>query len=123
MFKRIITMILVVVMCMGVFAGCASAGCKSEEGRPGIVGVEYLDKVMEIDERYDNGDVVFDYTVRMAQAEDYWIVYLEGEADEYYGYVAVGIYDHVPDEKEIDILWANRMLEDEIVNILEQYGC
>ena len=36
--------------------------------------------------------------------------------------MACGIYDHTPTEEEFDILWANRMLEDEMNELMEEYG-
>ena len=121
MFKRIITMIMVMVM-IGAFAMSASAVCLSEDGRPGIVGMEYLDDIMYLNELYVNEDLEVDYRVEMVPVENYWMVVLEGEADEYVGLMAMGIYDHMPTEDEIDVLWANRMTEDEFNNLMEQYG-
>lgn len=122
MFKKvnIVTVVMVMAICgtIGV-----SALCMSEDGRPGIVGVEHIDTILEIEERWNTDDRDVDYEITMTQVEGYWIVLMEGFADAYYGYSALGIYDHVPTGKEIDILWANRMLDDELYDLMDTYGC
>ena len=117
MFKKIISMAMVLVMMTGV-AVTANAVCDSEEGRPCVIGVEHIDAVLALDEE----DVVAEYSIEMTHAEGYWVVVLEGIADVYEDYYAVGFYSHYPTAEEIDVLWANRMLEDEISEILEKLG-
>lgn len=121
MFKRIITMIMVMAM-IGAFAMSASAVCMSENGRPGVIGMEYLDDILYLNDLYLNEEIEIGYTIEMVHVEDYWMVLLEGDADEYEGLSAMGIYDHMPTEDEIDILWANRMTDDEFNDLMEQYG-
>ena len=119
MFKRMITLIIVVMVVMSL-AISANAVCTSESGRPDIIGMEHFDAIKEIADRED--DYEYTYEISMARIEDYWLVYLEGYADGFEGYVACGIYDHTPTEEEFDILWANRMLEDEMDELMEEYG-
>ena len=121
MFKKIITMMMVMVMVISS-AAAANAMCVSEEGRPGIVGMEHIEAIIDIDTRYNNDEIEIDYRIEMAHAEGYWVVVLTGEADEYYGYSALGFYDHMPNEEEIDVLWANRMLGEEFEGLLDEYG-
>lgn len=122
MFKKVIVVMVVMIMAIGGAVG-VNALCMSEEGRPGIVGAEHIDTILEIEERWNEDDRDVDYDITMTQAEGYWIVLMEGFADEYYGYSAMGIYDHFPAEEEINILWANRMLEDELYDLMDEYGC
>ena len=122
MFKRIITMIMVVAMIIGTMALTASAVCQSEDARPDIIGMEHYDIVNEMAERYENENRDPDYDITMIHVEGYWIVTLDGWADEYSDYMAYGIYDHYPTEEEIDILWTNRMTDKEYFNLCEKYG-
>lgn len=119
MFKRMITLIIVVMVVMSL-AISANAACTSESGRPDIIGMEHFDALKEIADRED--DYEYTYEVNMARIEGYWLVYLKGYADGVEDYVACGIYDHTPNEEELDILWANRMLEDEMDELMEKYG-
>ena len=120
--KKIIAMIMVMCVFIGTCAMSVNALCTAEDNRPDIVGMEHFEAIMEITNRYDENDIEVPYTIEMSHAEGYWVVALYGEADEYYDYCAFGMYDHMPTEEEIDILWANRMLEDEMNNLFEQYG-
>lgn len=122
MFKKVIVSMVVMVMAI---CGTISvhALCMSEEGRPGIVGAEHIKTIIEIDERWEADDRDVDYEITMTQVEGYWIVMMEGFADAYYGYSALGIYDHMPSEDEVNILWANRMLEDELYDLMDEYNC
>lgn len=122
MFKRMFTMIMVMAMIIGTFAVSAGAVCQSEDGRPDIIGMEHYEAVAALDELYMEEGREVDYEITMIHVEEYWIVTLEGWADEYYDYEAYGIYDHMPTEEEIDILWANRMTGDEYDNLCEKYG-
>ena len=119
MFKRMITLIIVVMIVMSLTIS-ANAVCMSESGRPDIIGMEHFDALKEIANRED--DYEYTYEVNMARIEGYWLVFLEGYADDVDDYVACGIYDHTPNEEELDILWANRMLEDEMDELMEKYG-
>lgn len=123
MYKKVIGIILVAMImftCGVVTAKALSAPEKVEQ--TGIIGAEYIDELMEIDERWNEDGIELTYNIEISHVEDYWLVYLEGWADEYYGYDAVGIYDHMPTEEEIDILWNNRMDYDELSDLLEKYG-
>lgn len=122
MFKRMFTMIMVMAMIVSAFAMNASAICQSDEGRPDIIGMEHWDVVNEMEERYENEDRDPDYDITMVHVEGYWIVTLDGWADEYMDYEAYGIYDHYPTEEEINVLWANRMTDEEFDNLAEKYG-
>ena len=119
MFKRMTTLIIVVMVVMSLTIS-ADAVCASESGRPDIIGMEHFDAIKEIADRED--DYEYTYEVNMGRVEDYWLFYLEGYADGFEDYVAFGIYDHTPTEEELDILWANRMLEDEMNELMEKYG-
>ncbi len=117
MFKKIISTMLALVVVIGGAIG-ASAVCASEESRPGIIGLEYLDAIIELDELYQNDEFELQYRIEMDHVEDYWMVSLEGESVE--GYTAIGFYDHYPTEEELDILWANRLTEDELDILIEE---
>lgn len=121
MFKKMFTMIMVMAMMVGIVAVPANAVVLSEEGRADFVGMEYFEAVYELNKRHENGEFEIDYELQMVHVEDYWVVNLEGEADAYWGYSAMGIYDHMPTEEEIDILWANRMTDDEFIELFEKY--
>jgi hypothetical protein len=124
MFKKFIT-IMMVVMVIGMVIGgviTTSASHASEDNEPDIVGIEYIETIIELEERWENDEIEIDYSVESVYIDGYWMVVMEGESDEYDGYMALGIYDHTPSDKEIDILWANRMLEDELYDLMEEYG-
>ena len=123
MFKRMFTMIMVMAMIISTFALSAGAVCVSEEGRPDIIGMEYYNTVNEISELYEKESRDPDYSITMTHVEGYWVVTLDGWADEYRDYTAYGIYDHYPTKEEIDIQWTNRMTDDEYDNLMtEKYG-
>lgn len=122
MFKRMFTMIMVMAMIIGALALPASAVCQSEDERPDIIGMEHFDAIDKIMTLYEEEDRDYDYDITMIHVEDYWVVVLEGYADEYYDYSAYGLYDHMPTEEEIDILWANRLTDEEYDNLCEKYG-
>ena len=121
MFKKFITMMMVMIMVIGSTI-TANAVCASEDDRPNIIGIEHIEGFIDACERLDEDGYELEYDITMVRVEGYWFVELEGWADEYYDYCAVGIYDHVPSEEEIDILWANRMLEDELCDLMDKYG-
>ena len=118
MFKRMITLIIA-VMAIGSIAINANAMCLSEDGRPDIIGMEHFDKIDEICAREE---FEIEYEINMYRAEDYWAVSITGKADGLEDYIAFGMYDHIPNEEEINTLWANRMLEDELYELAEQYA-
>ena len=122
MFKRMFTMIVVVVMTMSSFALTANAACQPEITQPDFIGMEHLDAVMELDERWRNDEIEPDYHVEMSTMGGYWVVYMYGEAEAYDGYYAMGLYDHTPTDEEMDVLWASRMLEEDFDELLEKYG-
>lgn len=115
MFKKIIAF-AIAMMVITTGAVNANALCGSEDDRPGIIGAEYADIIAEIDERVDVA-----YEICMGRAEGYWVVLIEGQND-YSDYIALGMYDHMPNAEEIEILWANRMLEDEMEVLIDQLG-
>ena len=125
MFKKMIIM----VMAMAMIVAMSTVECKSADAVsnapevvPGIVGVEHIDAAVELDNRMDNGELEFDYTINMAYAEGLWFVYIEGYADEYWGQDAAGIYDHVPTEEEIDYLWSMRIDYEVLDEKMEELG-
>lgn len=120
--KKIIAMIMVMCVFIGTCAMSVDALCTSEANRPDIVGMEHFEAIKALNDRYNDEDIEVPYTIEMVHVEGYWCVVIEGEADEFSDYVAYGMYDHMPTEEEIDILWANRMLEDEMADLLERYG-
>ena len=118
MFKRMITLIIA-VMAISLNAINANAMCLSEDGRPDIIGMEHFDKIDEICAREE---FEIEYEINMYCVEDYWVVSITGKADGLEDYMAFGMYDHIPNEEEINTLWANRMLEDELYELAEQYA-
>lgn len=120
MFKKIIAVLLVTLVVAGGAVN-ASAVCQNENERPEIIGTELIDDFMKINALYESGVVEITYKVEMTCADGHWIVILTGDG-EHEGYTAVGLYDHFPSKEEMDILWANRMLNDEIDVLMEKYG-
>lgn len=119
MFKKFTAIAMTLVIMLGCAIG-VSALCASEEDRPGIVGAELVDIIMELEDSYWNDEIEIPYEARMICVEGYWVVYLEGyDVDDYY---AAGFYDHMPNEEEIKILWANRMIEEEFDIACEELG-
>ena len=121
MFKKIISAMLVLVI-MATAVASASALCSSENGRPEIVGLEHLESVKKLDSLWREGEVEIPYTIKMSQCEGYWVVIMESEDYDEICYEAIGMYDHYPTGEEIDILWANRMTEDEMDEFKEALG-
>ena len=119
--KKIITMIMVMCMVIGTCALSVDALCTTENSRPDIVGMEHFEAIMDLNERHINGEVEVPYNIEMVHVEGYWCVAIEGNGD-FSDYCAYGMYDHMPNEEEIDILWANRMLEDEMIDLMDKYG-
>lgn len=117
--RTIISVMLVLVIVIGCAAN-ASAICNSEDYRPAIIGMEHQNAIMKLYEAWWNGEIEIPYNVEMTQVGGYWVVRLI--EDVYEDYVAYGIYDHCPTEEEFEILWANRMLEDEMYDLLEELG-
>lgn len=118
--KKLVT-IMVMMITMIIGAVSVNAVCLTEDSRPGIVGTEYIEIIKEIDELVNDHEIEIPYQIEMAHAEGYWAVYLEGQ-HQYEDYEALGLYDHMPNEEDIEILWANRMTEDELRDLCEQYG-
>lgn len=119
----VIVLALVCVFMVGFMAARVNrvdSMCMSEKSRPGIVGLELLDHAKEVDERYKNGEIEIPYTIKMTHADDVWCVTLNGQ-NSYDDYVAFGIYDRIPTEKDFMILWANRMLDDEMDELMDNY--
>lgn len=116
MFKKIISAMLALVIVIGG-AVSASAACASEDGRPGVIGMDYLEAIEEIDEK---NEIEIPYVISMAHVDRYWAVTIEGTVDTF-DYIAVGIYDHYPTEEEMNTLWANRLTDDEMDNLLEGF--
>lgn len=118
--KKLVT-IMVMMITMIIGAASVNAVCLTEDSRPGIIGTEYIETVNEINELVNNHEIELPYQIEMAHADGYWAVYLDGQY-QYEGYDALGFYDHMPNEEDIEILWANRMTEDELRDLCEQYG-
>lgn len=119
--KRIITMVLVMIMVVviGTCTVTAKTVCQPVEvTEPEIIGMEHYDALMEVDNRMKNGDYEVPYEVAMRPADGYWMVAIKGVAAEFDGYWAVGFYDHIPTEAEIEVLWANRMPNEMMINKL-----
>ena len=123
MFKKMIIMVMAMIVAMSTVA-CKSSDAVSNapEVIPGIVGVEHIEAAVELDNRMDNGEFEYDYTINMAYAEGLWIVYIEGYADAYWGQDAAGIYDHFPTNDEIDYLWSMRIDYDVLSDTMEELG-
>lgn len=120
MFKKIISTMLALMVVIGGAVN-VSAVCASEEDRPaGIIGTEHNEAIKELGESWDNDELEIPYSIEMVHAGDYWVVALTGETVE--GYQAAGFYDHYPTEEEIEILWANRVSDDELNDLFEYYG-
>ena len=122
MFKKMIIVIMAMVMAMSMIA-CAKADAAEviPETMPGIIGVEHMDEMIEMDKRYDNGETIYHYTITMINSEGYWVVFLEGETDAYWNQGAMGIYEHMPTEDEIKTLWNNRVDCDVITDTIEEF--
>lgn len=118
MLKKIIVTTLVVIVMVSALVIPANALTMTEDDRPvGIIGIDLL---MKYYEEYGNSEKeapVPDYEIRMGKTVGLWVVVLEGEED-FEGYMACGCYYHYPTEEEIDILWANRLTEDEVIEML-----
>lgn len=114
MFKKL----MVIVLAMVMITACgipAYATCMSETDRPTIIGTELIDRVNELDAE----GVLCDYDIYMGRYDDLWVVGLEG-TNMYTGWAAMGFYDHMPDENEIDVLWANRMPVDTLNDLVNE---
>ena len=122
MFKKMIIVVMAIIVVMSTVA-CTSADAAgiTPETVPGIIGLEHIGPVMELNERYINGEFEDDYRIDMVNGEGYWVVYLEGESDAYWNQAALGIYDHMPNEEEINILWNNRVVYDVIDEAIEEF--
>jgi hypothetical protein len=125
MFKSKKTIIAIVMAIMTVIGLCgcmiASAAAEPKQELPGIVGVEYLKDVDRLEKLYEEEGREVDYMIQMVHVEDYWVVYMEGEADAYWGQDALGIYDHVPTSEEIDYLWTKRIDYDVLNDLVEEH--
>lgn len=98
----------------------ANALAMSESDRPtGVIGLNLL---LEMYYKYSEEDVVTDYTITMGKFDGKWLVSLEGEAEEFEDYSAIGCYDHCPTEDEINVLWANRVTSSELDDIMGVIG-
>ena len=121
MFKKMIIMVMVVIVAMSAVA-CTSVNAvgNTPETVPGIVGYEHVDHFIDADNRYNNGEDVYDYLITMAEVDGFWLVQLEGDTDAYWDQSAIGMYDHMPTEEEIDFLWANRIDCDVLSDMIEK---
>lgn len=118
--KKIIAIMLVLVMAISCTA-CGSAAKASDVHCPGFIGLEHLDTITELNNRFDAGELNPEYTVEMGQLEGYWAVYITGQG-EYEEYEAAGFYDHMPSEEELDILWANRVPWNQLSDLMSGLG-
>ena len=120
MLKKIIVITLVVIVMVSALAMPANALAMSESDRPtGVIG---LDLLLEMYYKYSEEDIVTDYIITMGKFDGKWLVSLEGEAEEFEDYRAVGCYDHCPTEEEINVLWANRVTSSELDDIMGVIG-
>lgn len=120
MLKKIIVTTLVVIVMVSALVIPANALTMTEDDRPvGIIGIDLLMKYYEEYSNSEKEEPVPDYEIRMAKADGLWAVVLEGEED-FEGYMACGCYDHYPTEEEINVLWANRLTEDEVTEMLDE---
>lgn len=118
--KKIIAIMLMVIIAVCCVA-CTPATKAAEITVPGVIGLNHLDTVKDLNDRYATGEINLEYEIRMGQLEGYWTVYLEGEvAGE--TYAAGGFYDHVPSMEEIDILWTVRIPCDQFESLIEGLG-
>ena len=118
--KKVIVIMLVMIITVCCTA-CTTAAEVKEFNCPGLIGLNYLDDVKALNDRYVTGEIEPEYTVTMGQIEDYWVVYLEGEVDDEL-YVAGGFYDHMPSKEEFDILWNNKVPEKQFSSLMEGLG-
>ena len=120
MLKKIIVTTLVVIVMVSALVIPANALTMAEDDRPvGIIGIDLMKKYYE---EYGNSEKeapVPNYEIRMANIDDLWVVVLKGEED-FEGYMAVGCYNHYPSEEEINVLWINRLTEDEITEMIDE---
>lgn len=120
--KKVITIImLLVVMFSCVACSEKQAAEPNTMVLPGIVGTEHLDKLKELDKLYDSGEFDYGFVVELRQFEGYWLVYVYGPAGEK-TMSAFGVYDHMPSQEEIDILWSERVPEEQLINLMNGLG-
>lgn len=123
MLKKIIVTTLVVIIMVSLLAIPANAMTMSEDNRPvGVIGLDLLTKYAEAYNECEDDSCDPDCKVTMGKVDTVWVVYLEGYTEAFEGYEAIGCYDHYPSEKEMNILWANRITEDELNYILDEIG-
>lgn len=118
--KKIIAIMLVIMIAV-CCAACAPNTEASEINCPGLIGLNYLNDVKDLNDRYEAGVVKTEYKITMGQIEDYWIVYLDGEVNGD-AYAAGGFYKHMPSKEELDILWTNKVPERQFSSLLEGLG-
>lgn len=118
MFNAIMTKVLAVVMCLSM---CVSNAEVAVHKPAGIIGGEYVDAIIELDERWDNDEIELEYMIEMVHVEDYWMVYLRGYSEVTEDYAAMGIYTHMPTEDDINELWRNRVLTSELNTLMNEY--
>jgi len=123
MLKEIIVTTLMVIIMVSLLAIPANAMSMYEDNRPvGVIGLDLLTKYVEKYNECEDDSYDPDYKVTMGKVDTVWVVYLEGYTEAFEGYEAVACYDHYPSEKEMNILWANRVTDDEFNNILDEIG-
>ena len=117
--KSIIVIMMVFTVICGSFTSEAATTTKTQ---PSIIGMEHVDDLLELDKACKNGEVEIEYVVTMAQVGDtYWMVILEDQ-DEKEDKGSIGFYNHIPTEKELNILWENRMSSEELEEQLNKFG-
>lgn len=119
---KLLNFILVALLVFILIVGFSFALHSYESSQPSIIGTEHIDKVIDPETRWSGGDNGIVYSIEMIEVNGYWVVYLKGESDEFYGYAAYGIYENMPSEEEIDILWTHRMPKDDLVLLMDEYG-
>ena len=117
--KSIIVIMMVFTVVCG---GFTSNAAMTNETHSSIIGMEHIDDLLEIDEACKNGELEIEYIVHMSQFGDtYWMVVLEDQ-DEKEDKGSIGFYNHIPTEKELNILWENRTTLEELEKELNKFG-
>jgi hypothetical protein len=119
--KKFIVMMMVVIVVIGTITIGAYADTKPQVNVPGIVGAEHLETILDLEDRWFNGEFELDYMIEIVRVDGYWVVTLEGDADAYWDQMAIGIYTHAPTEEDIDFLWTTRVNMDTINDTIENY--
>lgn len=117
--KKIVSMFIMVIMMVSLSVN-AFAECNCENDKSKIVGSDIpnlVEKIVSVSEAIDNDEI--NYMIEMLHHDGLWFVELSSMNSE--DELAVGIYEHMPTEKELDELWENnRMTKDEMMNEMDK---